>query len=175
MIAESIDSIIEKSIITITNDKGAFSLLSMGQPQQAGCFCASNNLLRDIVEDVIHKYPIVLIDCEAGIEQINRKVIQSVDYLLIITDLSTRSIETAQNIHNMAKQFTKFRKAGIIINRVKKGLDVYNYPQIRDLDIPIIGILPDDDCLLDIELNSKDLLQLSEDSVYYKAIVDLQF
>jgi CO dehydrogenase maturation factor len=64
----------------------------MGRQESAGCFCPVNALLRDAIKSLSKNFDIVLIDCEAGLEQINREVINPIDTLIIITDLTVRGI-----------------------------------------------------------------------------------
>ena len=43
--------------------------------QTSQCFCGVNELLNFGIESLARQYQIILMDCEAGIEQINRRVI----------------------------------------------------------------------------------------------------
>ena len=117
-IAENIDFEVYNAIAENKN----FSLLSIGQPEDPGCFCPSNALLKKVINSISTDFELVLIDCEAGMEQINRKVIENIDYLLIVTDISLRSIDTANSIRDSAKKFTHFKQCGVIINKVEEEL-----------------------------------------------------
>ena len=117
-VAENIDFEVYNAIV----ENKDFSLFSIGQPEGPGCFCPSNTLLRKVIGSISKDFDIVLIDCEAGLEQINRMVIETVDILLIVSDISIRSIDTADAIRKSAKKFTKYKKLGIILNRVKGNI-----------------------------------------------------
>ena len=82
-LAENIDFEVYNAIV----EGKDFSLISIGQPEDPGCFCPSNTLLRKVIESISKDFDIILIDCEAGLEQINRMVIESVDIILIVSDL----------------------------------------------------------------------------------------
>ena len=56
---------------------GGVDLLILGQAEGPGCFCGVNELLKFGIESLAQQYEITLIDCEAGIEQINRTGDQS--------------------------------------------------------------------------------------------------
>ena len=101
-----------------------FCLFSIGQPESSGCFCPSNTLLKNVIESISKDFDIVLIDCEAGLEQINRSVIETVDILLIVTDISLRSLETANSIRKSARKFTKYKKLGVVINKAKNNVEI---------------------------------------------------
>ena len=48
-------------------------------------------------------YDITIIDGEAGPEQVNRRVIESIDTLLVVADTSARSLQTASAIMKVAQ------------------------------------------------------------------------
>ena len=169
LVAKSIDRIIRESII----ESEDFSLLMMGQPETSGCFCPSNSLMKLVIEDIIDQYDIVLIDCEAGIEQIQRNVISSVDYLIVVTDTSMRSIETARAIKSTAKKFTHYKKIGLVLNRVKEmhgNLLELIRKKIDEIELPLLGMLPDDMKLTEIEIQGQSLNELSPDSPSFLAV-----
>lgn len=140
-----------------------FCLFSIGQPEGPGCFCPSNTLLRKVIESISKDFDLILIDCEAGLEQINRMVLKSVDYLIIVTDISLRSIETANSIRKSAKKFTNYKKIGVIINKVKGNIDII-LEKLEELKLPIIGQIPDDQNITNYDLEGKPMIDLSDDS-----------
>ena len=149
-----------------------FSLFSIGQPEGPGCFCPSNALLRKVIESISKDFELVLIDCEAGLEQINRMVIESVDTLLIVADISIRSIETANTIRKSAKKFTKYKKLGVILNRVK-GNTSFVMKKLEDLDLPLIAEIPEDNTIIEFELKGKPIIDIPEDSPSFLAVNNL--
>lgn len=149
-----------------------FSLFSIGQPEGPGCFCPSNALLRKVIESISKDFELVLIDCEAGLEQINRMVIESVDTLLIVADISIRSIETANTIRKSAKKFTKYKKLGVILNRVK-GNTSFVMKKLEDLDLPLLAEIPEDNMIIEFELKGKPIIDIPEDSASFLAVNNL--
>ena len=149
-----------------------FCLFSIGQPEGSGCFCPSNTLLRKVIESISKDFDIVLIDCEAGLEQINRMVIQSVDILVIVTDISIRSIKTANSIRNRAKKFTNYKKLGVIINKAKGNIDSILI-KLNDLDLPILGQIPEDETIMEFDLNGIPLIEIPENNPSMLAIKDI--
>jgi len=149
-----------------------FCLFSIGQPEGPGCFCPSNTLLRKVIESISQDFDIVLIDCEAGLEQINRKVIKSIDILVIVTDISMRSIETADSIRKSAKKFTNYKKLGVIVNKVRGNINLIE-KKLEELDLPLLGKVPEDDSIIQFDLEGKPLFDLSEESPSYIAIKEI--
>jgi CO dehydrogenase maturation factor len=164
-LAENIDYYVYN---TIAESKD-FSLFSIGQPEGPGCFCPSNNLLRNVIESISKDFDLVLIDCEAGLEQINRLVIKSIDILLIVVDISLRSVETAKSIREMAKRFTGYQKMGVIINKVRGNIGTLE-KKIRELDFQIVGKIEDDEIIRDFDLEGKPLIDIEDNSPNVKKV-----
>lgn len=158
-VAENIDFEVYNAITESKN----FSLFSIGQPEGPGCFCPSNALLRKVINSISKDFDIVLIDCEAGLEQINRMVIETVDILLIVSDISMRSIETAATIRKSAKKFTQYKKLGLILNRVKGNTSQIK-KKIDDLKLPLLAEIPEDNVITEFELKGKPIIDISDKS-----------
>ena len=64
-----------------------FDLLTMGRPEGPGCYCYVNNLLRVFVDQLMERYPHVIIDNEAGMEHLSRRTAKRMDLLLLVSDI----------------------------------------------------------------------------------------
>lgn len=146
-----------------------FCLFSIGQPEGPGCFCPSNILLRKVIESISKDFDIILIDGEAGLEQINRMVLKSIDILIIITDLSLRSIETANSIRNQAKKYTNYKNLGVLINKAKGNIDIIAN-KLKELELPLFGSIPEDNIIMEFDLQGKPLIDIPKDSVSYESL-----
>ncbi|MFX1378234.1 MAG: AAA family ATPase [Promethearchaeota archaeon] len=164
-VAENIDFEVYNAIA----ESKHFSLFSIGQPEGPGCFCPSNTLLRKVIGSISKDFDLVIIDCEAGLEQINRMVIESVDILLIVSDISMRSIETAAAIRESAKKFTHYKKLGLILNRVKGNIHQIKQ-KLKDLNLPLLGEIPEDNEISEIELKGKPIIDIPEKSKSFIAL-----
>jgi CO dehydrogenase maturation factor len=158
-VAENIDFEVYNAITESKN----FSLFSIGQPEGPGCFCPSNTLLRKVISSISKDFDIVLIDCEAGLEQINRMVIETVDILLIVSDISIRSVETAATISKSAKKFTKYKELGVILNKVKGNIDTI-LKKLKELNLPLLAKIPEDDSIVEFDSNGLPLMDIPEKS-----------
>ncbi|MFO8018203.1 MAG: AAA family ATPase [Promethearchaeia archaeon] len=159
--AKDIAHNIDFEIYNAIKESKRFSVLSIGQPQESGCFCPSNALLRKVIESFSRDYDIILIDCEAGLEQINRMVLSSIDYLLIVADMSRRSIDTAKSIRKSAKKFTEYKRAGIVINKVRGDIQPLKN-LIDELGFDIAAIVPYDDEVVALDLNGTPLINIQQ-------------
>ncbi len=59
-------------------ERGNLSFLAIGRPEGAGCYCKVNAYLKQVIESISSNYDFVVIDGEAGIEQINRRVMENI-------------------------------------------------------------------------------------------------
>jgi len=166
-IAETIDFEVYSAI----KESKDFSLFSIGQPEGPGCFCPSNALLRRVIESISKDFDVVLIDCEAGLEQINRMVIKSVDIIFIVSDISLRSIETAKSIKETAKKYSNYRKIGVIVNRVKGDITIIQ-DKLKEYNLPLFALIPEDELITKFDLEGRAIIKIPENSVSFQKITD---
>lgn len=146
-------------------------VLVMGRPEGPGCYCAINNVLRYGIEALSEQYDIVLVDGEAGPEQINRRVFSSVQRLLVVVDMSSRSIRTAADIaiHGSSGDTRGLLPPGLIVNRARgSGHDVSALAD--QVGIPLLGIVPDDETVRSFDIRGKPLTELPPDNPCVKAM-----
>ena len=122
---------------------------------------------------MISKYDIILIDAEAGLEQIHRQVMGDIDYLIVLSDYSLRSVETANSIANSADKFIDFKKIGLVVNKKMGDFDDNFLAKIQEIGIPILGEIPYDEVLMKIEQTGESLSILDKKSKAFKAIKEI--
>jgi CO dehydrogenase maturation factor len=167
-LAENIDFEVYNAIV----EGKDFSLISIGQPEDPGCFCPSNMLLKKVIDSISKDFDILLIDCEAGLEQINRMVIESVDIILIVSDLSIRSVETANTLRKSAKKFTNYKKLGVVLNKVKGNID-YIVDKLEKLGLPLLAKIPEDPNVLEFDVKGNPIIDLPNNSKSLLSINEL--
>lgn len=89
-----------------------FAFLAIGRPESAGCYCKVNSFLKDIIEMLAGNFDYVVIDGEAGIEQVNRRVMETVTHLLLVSDASKKGLTVIQTIRDVAKRLDMYHQAG---------------------------------------------------------------
>ncbi len=119
------------------------AFLAVGRPEEEGCFCPVNTLLRRSIEMLAARFDLTVIDAEAGIEQVNRRVIGAVDRLYLLSDLSRKGLQVAQTVYDVTAAFGGFREAGLVINRLRPGEAIKSAPGLTSL--PLWGTLPEDE------------------------------
>lgn len=141
-----------------------FDLLLMGRPEEPGCYCAVNDLLRHGMDMLTKDYAVTVIDGEAGPEQINRRVLKDVDTLIVVSDMSARSLETARGIVEIAlanENGISIRQAGLVLNRVRDDEPLEEL--VKNVGVPVIGQIPEDAVLNRYDREGTPLTELPED------------
>jgi CO dehydrogenase maturation factor len=155
-----------RTVMTSILEPGkGFDLLVMGRPEEPGCFCAVNDLLRYGIDTLVQDYNFTVIDGEAGPEQVNRRVLKSIDTLLVVADMSARSLETASTIIKVAKGHgnVKVERVGFILNRFRgKRRAVKKITE--QIGLEILGYIPEDENVNHYDLIGRPLLELPMDS-----------
>jgi CO dehydrogenase maturation factor len=153
-----------------------FDLLMMGRPEGSGCYCAVNNMLRKIIENVSSNYDFIVIDTEAGLEHLSRRTTQSVDTMLVVSDSSKRGLQTASRVGELAEDLEiSFKNLYLILNRVKSDNKEELIERAKKTNIELAGIIPDDKAIAEFDLKGKPLIELSDDSepvIAVKKILD---
>ncbi|MEW6441567.1 MAG: AAA family ATPase [bacterium] len=132
-------------------ERDGYSLFAMGHNSEKGCYCPVNTLLRQAIDLVADPFSAVLIDAEAGIEQINRQVTRRVSRILVVTDGSTRSTDTLNVIAGMVGKV----RVSVVANRSAAGA-AERLPEGVDL----AGAIPEDDELSRFDRAGRPLWEL---------------
>ena len=154
----------------LAHGKG-FDLLTMGRPEEPGCFCACNELLRFGIDTLAGDYDFVVVDGEAGPEQLNRRVMKSVDCLLVMADMSARSLQTAAGIiavANAGENNIDVKMTGLVLNRVRN--DQPKEELLKKVGLEVFGELPEDADVNKYDRENTSLFELPLDSACPQAV-----
>lgn len=158
-VADSTDYLVLEALI----ETEKFSFLAMGRSLAKGCFCPVNSLLKDSVKKLARNYDVVLVDAEAGVEQINREVMAVVDSIVVLIDGSQRSLHSMELIRKIVEDLHMKAHVGVVMNRWKDGSDE-SIEQFSHLDIPLTAKIPDDEELHRNDALGKSIFDLPSDS-----------
>jgi CO dehydrogenase maturation factor len=151
-----------------------FALLAMGRTETLGCYCPVNDLLRGTIETLSESFDTILIDGEAGLEQINRQVMSRVDTLLVVSDATSRGIQTAAQIKDMVEkdQVIECDRMGLVFNRVQGNRELLERAAL-EIGLELFGYIPQDENVAHHDLLGKPLTDLSSDSPAFAAVCDI--
>jgi len=158
------DTHIRTTIEGVVKKKDGIYLMVMGRPEGPGCFCAINDLLKYGIEILSRDFAVTIVDGEAGPEQINRRVTESADTLIIVVDSSVRSMQTASSIRHVAEvREQKFSLIGLVGNRMKKqNSEIIRAAQ--EMDIKILGCIPEDENVTEYDSSGNPIINLPDSS-----------
>ncbi|MGD0113696.1 MAG: AAA family ATPase [Armatimonadota bacterium] len=146
-------------------ESNGFDLLAMGRPEGPGCYCFANSILRACVDQIGKQYAYVVIDCEAGLEHLSRRTAGDIDLLIILSDPSIRSLETARRVVDLVGELkTKVARHVFAFTRVPDGVpaELLDAAKARDLPTPLA--IPEDSEVGRLDSRGKPLVSLSPES-----------
>ncbi len=165
-IAQKLDYLVFESLIEYED----YAFLAMGRSRDIGCYCSVNDLLRDAVELLIKDFDCVLIDGEAGLEQINRQVIAAVDSLICVSDGSARAARTVETLWDMAAEnkLVPHHSFFLVFNRQEERAE----PAALRSDVTphLLGSIPQDPELAAFDKEGRPLTELSHNNPAFKAV-----
>ena len=101
-------------------ESDSFDLIAMGRCEGPGCYCYANNVLSKVIERLADDYPTMVIDNEAGLENLSRRIVRKVDLLMMVTDPSRVGLTTVERLHGLADEMgLKYDKLAVVINRLR--------------------------------------------------------
>ena len=143
-------------------EKNGFAFLAIGRPEAAGCYCAINTYLRKVIEMLVDDFDYVVIDGEAGIEQINRRVLEKVTHLICVSDQSRKGLQIIETIKNVADELVMYDKIGLIVNRAP-------LPEKVDTQeiggVPVAAVISPDNAMTENDIEGKSVFELPGDTI----------
>ena len=96
-----------------------------------------------------------------GIEQINRRVMEKVTHLLLISDTSKKGLEVIKTIENVAMELVKYDRIGLIVNRVE---DPAMIERLDTRGLELLAAIPSDKKLALYDFEGRSIMELPEES-----------
>ena len=98
-----------------------FDLIAMGRPEGPGCYCFANNALRAALKEIADDYPYVVLDNEAGLENLSRRIVRELDLMIMVADPSRQGLETVRRLSALAREMKiKVKQLALVINRSRR-------------------------------------------------------
>ena len=106
----------------------------------SGCICPESALLKALVTYVIlYRNEVMILDMDAGIENLGRATAGAVDAFMIVVEPGRRSVSTARTIHRLAADIGVTR-CYAVGNKVRDQAD-RDFVRNSLTDLPVIGFL----------------------------------
>ena len=139
-------------------EREGIRLLLLGAVEQggSGCYCAPSAVLKQLVTHVlIQRQEVVLLDLYAGVEHLGRATADSVDTMLVVSDATRRSVQTAHKIHKLATDIG-LQRVLLVGSKVRDDEDV-RFLTDEAGDLPLLGWLPHTDHAIPADRQGKAL------------------
>jgi len=169
------DRYIDMKIQESLNEEEGFDLLSMGRPEGPGCYCFINNLLRDLIKKLMKSYDYIVIDNEAGMEHLSRRLLREIDTLFLTSDSSIIGIRAASRISVLVEELNiKAGKKFLVLNKSKGNAGSLE-DEIKKMGLEIATVLPLNEEIEKAAIKNKDIFNLdSSNSVFRKVVEELR-
>lgn len=142
-----------------------YDLLVMGNPQGPGCYCFPNDLLKRYLERLGGNYDFMVIDNEAGLEHLSRRLMPKVDLLFVTSDATARGIRSAARVREIVESVKiEVDRLGLVVSRGREGETERLTGEIEASGLTFFGDIPYDDNVAGYDLEAKPLLTLPSDS-----------
>lgn len=154
-------------------ESNGFNFIAVGRPEAAGCYCKINSYLKEVIGILSEQFDYIVVDGEAGIEQINRRVMEKVTHLLLVTDSSKKGTQVISTIKTVADELVMYEKVGVIANRIP-SVDGVIQQDIKDCmntnGIPVLTYIPSDSNLAMYDLKGENVFYLPDDSLIVRGV-----
>jgi len=157
-----------------------FDLIAMGRPEGEGCYCYANNVLKEVIAEISSSYPYVVLDNEAGLENLSRRIVQKVDLLVLTSDASNAGLQTLLRLYELAGEMKMaYGKLALVINRLRTngaGGDKF-HGRIAEIQektrAGLVIELPDDEEIASFAEISGNFLDISDSNPVYRKVKEL--
>jgi CO dehydrogenase maturation factor len=148
-------------------------LLVMGRPEGEGCYCFTNDVLKDCFTDLVPGYKFTVIDNEAGMEHLSRRVLPKADVLVFVSDMSMTGVRTACRLTKLADEVKiDAPRRVLIINNVTGAIPDGLIDEAAAFGLKEVIAMPHDDYISQAAARG-DFLDVPEGTPFGKAIKDL--
>lgn len=152
---------LDYEMFSAIEERENLAFLAIGRPEGDGCYCQVNTLLRDLIREIAGRFDAVVIDGEAGLEQISRRVMDMVTHLVIATDGSLKGRNVAKTIHTLSGNMGMIQKAGVLFNNIRDTEEANSITAANTL--PMIHLMHENSLIRRYDREGLDFFCMPED------------
>lgn len=152
-----------------------FDLIAMGRSEGPGCYCFANNVLKNAIKMIADEYPYMVVDNEAGMENLSRRIVTKLNLLVMVADPSKRGLDTLKRLHEVAAEMEiQYDKLALIVNRMRRDeLPEYAALMKERTGADILIGIPDNEELAELGEAGLNLADLPDDNLVNRRIDEL--
>lgn len=164
------DRYINMEVQESLGEEEGYDLLSMGRPEGPGCYCFANNMLRGLIKKLMNSYSYVVIDNEAGMEHLSRRLTRTIDTLFIVSDSSAIGIRSAGRISHLADDLKIIVKEKFfILNKTKNNAGLFK-KEIDKTGLNLKAALPLNEELENAAIGARSFFEISKNNVVLNSV-----
>ncbi len=152
-----------------------FNFLAMGYTAGRGCYCLINEVLTYMLENLKDYFDLVVLDMDAGLEHISRNTKRRTNLTFLVTDPSQMGFQTVRRIvelvHALQSPLDQFVLIGNMFSGDASEDSLRKLAQ--DLHIELLGVIPFDRTISQMNLQGNSLLEIPSTSPTYQKIVQI--
>jgi CO dehydrogenase maturation factor len=151
-------SLLDYEVFGALVEEKSLAFLAIGRPETEGCYCQINDILKDIIASIAGSFDYVVIDGEAGIEQVNRRVMETVTDLLLVSDASAKGLNVVKTIREVSARLVEHGRAWLMLNRIRGAAELDRIALPREIEL--LGWVPEDDDIRRTDIEGASLLAM---------------
>lgn len=168
------ETYIEYRLNELLVESKGIDLLVMGRGEGSGCYCYPNVILRKYIDLLTKNYPYVVLDNEAGMEHVSRRLSDHIDLMLVVSDYSLKGVRAAGRIRELTKELRlEVDTQYLILNRAPDELDTSIREEIERQGVDLLGVIPVDEKVFNYDLEGTPIMNLPDESTAVKAVSDI--
>jgi len=149
-----------------------FDLITLGVKWTRGCYCAPNGILQAVIPKLAKNYSCTVVDSPAGLEHVNRRIVNRVDDIFVLLDSSTKAVRNARLFSQIAEAIgMSYGNLYLVGNH--RFTDAAE-ERARDLDgATYLGRIAGDEMVEQYDWEGKSLLELPDDSAAARSVAQI--
>jgi len=155
-------------------EKEHFHFLAMGRSSGRGCYCAINDVLSYMLDNLKTFYDWIILDMDAGLEHISRNTNRTINLTLLVTDASKMGFQTIRRIIELSRDLQRSMGTFALIGNMVSDTSAQKQIQLlaEELHVPLLGIIPLDNQIAQLNLEGKPLVEAVIDSKAYREVAE---
>ena len=153
-------NMLDYEMLSAVEERKNLAFLAIGRPEKEGCYCQVNRILKDVIASIADNFDYVVIDGEAGIEQVNRRVMQRVTHMILVSDASAKGLNVVKTIKDVVDDAIEYEKIGLILNRLHSETERSQVCVPPELEC--IGWVPEDDTIRSFDIEGRSILEIPD-------------
>ena len=157
----------------IMTETDRIDLLVMGRPEGEGCYCFTNDVLKHCFMELIPNYKYTVIDNEAGMEHLSRRVLPRADIMIFVSDPTKIGVRTASRLAKLADEVNiESDRRVLVINNVFGKISQSLMDEAMSGGFDDVFVMPHDDFISESAMEGEEL-DVPADSPFGEAMSKL--